>query len=92
MARKKKDEKPIIKEKIIDFEFKDVMEDSYISYALEVLTQRALPDIRDGLKPVQRRILYDMNDLNVTYTGAHKKCARIVGDTMGKIISLLISL
>ena len=60
------------------------MEESYINYAMSVIASRALPDVRDGLKPVQRRILYSMSELNNTPDKPHRKCARIVGDTMGK--------
>ena len=80
---KKKEEKVII-QKIIDEDFNDVMKDSYMNYAEEVIKQRALPDIRDGLKPVQRRIIYDMSELNTFYNSPYRKCARIVGDTMGR--------
>lgn len=65
-------------------ELKKTMEDSYIDYAMSVIAQRALPDVRDGLKPVQRRILYAMIELNNGPDKPHRKCARIVGDTMGK--------
>ena len=60
------------------------METSYIDYAMSVIASRALPDVRDGLKPVQRRILYSMIELNNGPDKPHRKCARIVGDTMGK--------
>src|SRR2546422_7323204 len=60
------------------------MRSSYLDYAMSVIVQRALPDIRDGLKPVQRRILHTMNEMNLGPGSAYKKCARIVGDTMGK--------
>ncbi|MBN2120216.1 MAG: DNA gyrase subunit A [Candidatus Omnitrophica bacterium] len=60
------------------------MKDSYLSYAMSVIVGRALPDIRDGLKPVHRRILYTMQDLNIKHSQPHKKCARIVGETLGK--------
>ena len=60
------------------------MEESYIDYAMSVISQRALPDVRDGLKPVQRRVLYSMIELNNGPDKPHRKCARIVGDTMGK--------
>ena len=60
------------------------MKTSYLDYAMSVIVGRALPDAKDGLKPVQRRILYSMNELGITHSKAHKKCARIVGDTMGK--------
>ena len=81
---KKKEEIVTIKQTIIDADFKDVMEDSYLNYSLEVLLSRAVPDIRDGFKPVQRRIIYDMDELKVYYNSQYKKCGRIVGDTMGK--------
>ncbi|MBP5331569.1 MAG: DNA gyrase subunit A [Lachnospiraceae bacterium] len=65
-------------------DLKDTMETSYIDYAMSVIASRALPDVRDGLKPVQRRILYAMIELSNTPDKPHRKCARIVGDTMGK--------
>ncbi len=71
-------------DKIHDVDLKETMEDSYISYAMSVIASRALPDVRDGLKPVQRRILYSMIELNNGPDKPHRKCARIVGDTMGK--------
>ncbi len=74
----------MLEEKIIDVEYSDVMRKSYIDYSMSVITARALPDVRDGLKPVQRRILYDMSELGVSSTGPFRKVARIVGDTMGK--------
>ena len=69
---------------IIEADLKKTMEDSYIDYAMSVIVARALPDARDGLKPVQRRILHAMNELSNTPDKPHRKCARIVGDTMGK--------
>ncbi|GKX28778.1 DNA gyrase subunit A [Vallitalea longa] len=69
---------------IITTDYEDEMKQSYIDYAMSVIAARALPDIRDGLKPVQRRTLYAMKDLNVTPDKPYRKCARIVGDTMGK--------
>ena len=75
---------PNIYDKIHDVDLKKTMEKSYIDYAMSVIAARALPDIRDGLKPVQRRILYSMTELNNTPDKPHRKCARIVGDTMGK--------
>ena len=72
------------KDRILKTEYSDEMSKSYIDYAMSVITARALPDIRDGLKPVQRRILYDMDQLHVDYDKPFRKCARIVGDTMGK--------
>ena len=71
-------------EQIIRTEYSDVMKKSYIDYAMSVIVSRALPDIRDGLKPVQRRTLYDMYELGIRYDRPYRKCARIVGDTMGK--------
>lgn len=69
---------------IIRTEYSDVMKKSYIDYAMSVIVARALPDVRDGLKPVQRRTLYDMHELGIRYDKPYRKCARIVGDTMGK--------
>ncbi len=71
-------------DKIHDVDLKKTMEKSYIEYAMSVIADRALPDVRDGLKPVQRRILYSMIELNNGPDKPHRKCARIVGDTMGK--------
>ena len=82
MATKAKN-KPI-EEQIIKTEYSDVMQKSYIDYAMSVIISRALPDVRDGLKPVQRRTLYDMYELGIRYDKPYRKSARIVGDTMGK--------
>ena len=71
-------------DKVNDVDIKKTMEQSYIEYAMSVIASRALPDVRDGLKPVQRRILYSMIELNNGPDKPHRKCARIVGDTMGK--------
>ena len=71
-------------DKVHDIDLKKTMEESYIDYAMSVIASRALPDVRDGLKPVQRRILYSMIELNNGPDKPHRKCARIVGDTMGK--------
>ena len=71
-------------DKIHEVDLKKTMEESYIDYAMSVIAQRALPDVRDGLKPVQRRVLYSMIELNNGPDKPHRKCARIVGDTMGK--------
>ena len=71
-------------EQIIKTEYSDVMQKSYIDYAMSVICQRALPDVRDGLKPVQRRVLYAMEELGLRPDRPHRKSARIVGDTMGK--------
>ena len=75
---------PNIFDKIHDIDLKKTMETSYIDYAMSVIVARALPDVRDGLKPVQRRVLYSMIELNNGPDKPHRKCARIVGDTMGK--------
>ena len=71
-------------ENIIKTEYSEVMQKSYIDYAMSVIVARALPDVRDGLKPVQRRTLYDMYELGIKYDKPYRKSARIVGDTMGK--------
>ena len=75
---------PNIFDKIHDIDLKKTMETSYIDYAMSVIAARALPDVRDGLKPVQRRVLYSMVELNNGPDKPHRKSARIVGDTMGK--------
>ena len=71
-------------ERLIQTEYSEIMQKSYINYAMSVIVARALPDVRDGLKPVQRRTLYDMYELGIRYDRPYRKCARIVGDTMGK--------
>ncbi len=71
-------------DRIIKSEYSELMEQAYIDYAMSVIISRALPDARDGLKPVQRRVLYDMKELGTHYNQPYRKCARIVGDTMGK--------
>jgi DNA gyrase subunit A len=73
-----------MEEQIIRTEYSELMQKSYIDYAMSVIISRALPDVRDGLKPVQRRTLYDMLELGTYYDRPYRKCARIVGDTMGK--------
>ena len=73
-----------MQEQIIRTDYAEVMQKSYVDYAMSVIISRALPDIRDGLKPVQRRTLYDMYELAIRYDKPYRKCARIVGDTMGK--------
>lgn len=83
MPKKTKNEE-IIEEQIIPSEYSELMQKSYIDYAMSVIISRALPDIRDGLKPVQRRVLYDMSELGIHHDGSYRKSARIVGDTMGK--------
>src|SRR5574344_1178400 len=74
----------MMQEQIIRTDYAEVMQKSYVDYAMSVIISRALPDIRDGLKPVQRRTLYDMYELAIRYDKPYRKCARIVGDTMGK--------
>ncbi len=71
-------------EQILRADYSEIMQKSYIDYAMSVIIARALPDVRDGLKPVQRRTLYDMYDLGLRHDRPYRKCARIVGDTMGK--------
>ena len=71
-------------ENVIPTDYSEIMQKSYIDYAMSVIISRALPDVRDGLKPVQRRTLYDMYELGIRYDRPYRKCARIVGDTMGK--------
>jgi len=75
---------PNVFDKFNEIDLKKTMEKSYIDYAMSVIAARALPDIRDGLKPVQRRVLFSMIELNNGPDKPHRKCARIVGDTMGK--------
>lgn len=74
----------IMAENIIKTEYSELMQKSYIDYSMSVITARALPDVRDGLKPVQRRVLYAMDQLGLNYDKPHRKSARIVGDAMGK--------
>ena len=69
---------------IIKINIEDEMRDSYMDYAMSVIVGRALPDARDGLKPVHRRVLYAMNESNVLWNRPYVKCARVVGDVMGK--------
>lgn len=93
MARKKKDSTENLNSTIIEpeiQEFSSFMEKSYIDYALSVILDRACPDIRDGLKPVQRRVLYDMLDLGITSDKPYRKSARIVGDTMGRFHKMCV--
>ena len=71
-------------DQVHDVDLEKTMKESYIEYAMSVIASRALPDVRDGLKPVQRRVLYSMIELNNGPDKPHRKCARIVGDTMGK--------
>ena len=71
-------------DKILETNFDEELKKSYLAYAMSVITDRALPDARDGLKPVQRRILHAMNELGLASAGEYKKSARIVGETMGK--------
>ena len=71
-------------DKVITIDINKEMQKCYIDYAMSVIVARALPDVRDGLKPVQRRILYSMNEMNLDPNKGYRKSARIVGDTMGK--------
>jgi DNA gyrase subunit A len=71
-------------DRIIPINIEEEMKSAYIDYSMSVIVSRALPDVRDGLKPVHRRVLYGMLDLGVTSTKPHKKSARIVGDVLGK--------
>ena len=68
-------------ENIVRTDYSEIMQKSYIDYAMSVIISRALPDVRDGLKPVQRRTLYDMYELGIRYDRPYRKCARIVGDS-----------
>ena len=70
--------------KVLKIQVEDELKKSFISHAMAVNVSRAIPDVRDGLKPVHRRILYAMNDLGLTHDKPHKKCARIVGEVLGK--------
>ena len=70
--------------KYLNVEINDELKKSFMAYAMAVNVSRAIPDVRDGLKPVHRRILFDMNEIGMTYDKPHKKCARIVGDVLGK--------
>ena len=76
-------------ERVIEVSVEDEMKSSYMDYAMSVIVGRALPDARDGLKPVHRRILYGMHELGVRHDRPHKKSARIVGDVLGKYLSLI---
>ena len=79
-------------DKVHDVDLKKTMETSYIDYAMSVIASRALPDVRDGLKPVQRRVLYSMIELNNGPDKPHRKCARIVGDTdMGILVLWMVT-
>ena len=71
-------------QRIIPINIEDEMKSSYIDYSMSVIVARALPDVRDGLKPVHRRVLYGMDELGVSYRKAHKKSARIVGEVLVK--------
>lgn len=84
MTAPNREENQVNNERITDVEYSEVMQQSYINYSMSVITGRAIPDSRDGLKPVQRRILYSIDELGVTADKPYKKSARIVGDTMGK--------
>lgn len=84
-SRKKKNNIILDEEsQITQADFQDVMEKNYIDYAMSVITERALADVRDNCKPVQRRVLYTMHELGLSPLKPHKKCARITGECMGK--------
>ena len=70
--------------RIVQINIEDHMKAAYIDYSMSVIVSRALPDVRDGLKPVHRRVLYGMNELGIAYNKPHKKSARIVGEVLGK--------
>ena len=78
------EENEILDEKIVPYNIENLMKTAYIDYSMSVIVSRALPDVRDGLKPVQRRIIYAMWDMNITEGGPYRKCARIVGEVLGK--------
>ena len=87
MAKKTSDQRPIVKDdpsRIIQSSLEEVMHNSMIPYAEHVIMERAIPRVEDGLKPVQRRILYTMQELGLSPDKHHRKCARIVGDCLGK--------
>ena len=86
MAKKEKDIEPIEirKDGITPVDVVKEMEESYLAYAMSVITARALPDVRDGLKPVHRRILYAMHEMGLTSTSRFRKSAAVVGDVLGK--------
>ena len=73
-----------VKGRIVQIDIEKEMKSAYIDYSMSVIVSRALPDVRDGLKPVHRRVLYGMSELGLNSTGAYKKSARIVGEVMGK--------
>lgn len=84
MAKKKPVEPAVpVQETIIQADFCDEMSQSFVDYSVSVITDRAIPDVRDGLKPVHRRILYAMHTMGIHNSGQHKKVARIVGQAMG---------
>src|SRR3982750_4031158 len=85
MAASKTPPPPDFTERIVDIDVEQEMQGAFLEYAYSVIYSRALPDARDGLKPVQRRILYQMADMNLWPTGGHVKSARVVGDVMGKL-------
>jgi DNA gyrase subunit A len=79
-----KKEEPISRQSVVGIDITKEMKDSYISYAMSVIMSRALPDVRDGLKPVHRRILYAMHEMGLTSSAKTKKSAAVVGDVLGK--------
>ena len=83
-GKKDKSNNMPVEAKAIEQPITQTLESNYMPYAMSVIVSRALPDVRDGLKPVQRRTLFDMYELGIRYDRPYRKCARIVGDTMGK--------
>ena len=82
------DDRPFARQ-VVEVPVSDEMKESFLAYSLSVITARAIPDVRDGLKPVQRRILYSMLRMGVRPDSPHRKSARVVGDTMGRYLSLI---
>lgn len=79
-------------DKLIPINIEDEMKSAYIDYSMSVIVSRALPDVRDGMKPVHRRVLYGMHDLGVRSNSSYKKSARIVGEVLGNITHMVIAL
>ena len=78
------DDSQIIQPRLVTQSIEKTMSNSYIDYSMSVIVSRAIPDVRDGLKPVHRKIMYAMNDMGLSYRSAHKKSARVVGEVLGK--------
>ena len=84
MARSRKPKKPAGPERIVETPLADALSERYLAYAMSTIVSRSLPDVRDGLKPVHRRLLYAMRELKLNPDQGFKKCARVVGDVIGK--------